>query len=72
MNTVKPLTRTLPRHDRCGCANVSPFRCVAIRYNVSVTMVRCLGGCKCSCHQDKDGADIANETWQHMMTEQEH
>lgn len=55
-----------------ACVAADRFHCLSRRYTtpefeVSIDMARCVNGCKCDCHKEKSGAEIASETWQHIF-----
>lgn len=66
IKTTKPHRPQAPHH----CRAADRYLCLAKRhatpeFDVSVDMARCLNGCSCKCHEEKNGAEIADETWQH-------
>lgn len=54
------------------CVAADPYTCLSMRYTtpefeVSIDMARCVNGCECECHEEKNGAEIAAETWQRIF-----
>lgn len=52
------------------CVAADRYHCLSRRYTtpefeVSIDMARCVNGCKCDCHTEKNGAEIAVEVWEH-------
>lgn len=54
------------------CVAADRFHCLSMRYTTpefecSIDMARCVNGCKCDCHKEKNGAEIAAETWARLF-----
>jgi hypothetical protein len=72
--THKPvIVATKPQRPQAPhkCKAADRYICLSKQHTtpdlpVSVDLARCLNGCPCRCHTEKNGAEIAVEVWAHL------
>lgn len=46
------------------CVAADRYRCLVVRYGVSMDLARCLLGCSCGCHDNTSYEQLSQEAWQ--------